>query len=108
MTKHTPGPFKAFGAIEIENGGETKRWSVVHAGDRPWLIAEIQNGAPGDTCATEEANARLFAAAPDLLDELKKAEAYIRARVTNPDRGQAGRALLPGLAAAIAKAEVSE
>lgn len=62
--KHTPGPFIADRGTE----DEPDRWYVLQ--DRPgkkFLIATIENGAPGDTLETEGANARLFAAADDLL-----------------------------------------
>lgn len=38
-----------------------------------WLIASIDNGAPGDTLDTEAANARLIAAAPTLLAAVEEA-----------------------------------
>ena len=56
--KATPGPWMAVAADD-----EPDRWSVVTDTDREWYVAEIQNGAPGDTMDTERTNAELFAAA---------------------------------------------
>ncbi len=67
--KHTPGPWKAGKGVEDD---ETRCFVTQDIeGKPPFLIAEIQNGAPGDCLETEEANARLIAAAPDLLNALK-------------------------------------
>ena len=65
----TPGEWVAeTGGI---HGDEEFRWCVmaVDADDpnKKWFVAEIQNGAPGDSCATEERNARLIAASKELL-----------------------------------------
>ncbi len=72
-TKHTPGPFlPQFN--EIEN-----RWSIVaDNGSRPYLIAVVENGQPGDSLDTEEATAHLLAAAPEMLEALELAERFIK------------------------------
>lgn len=73
MAEHTPGPWEALPPAKLG-----KHWRVAQRGmlggggvlgsaTAMWLIAVIENGAPGDTLETEEANARLIAAAPDLL-----------------------------------------
>lgn len=67
---HTPAPWKA--ATGGVDGDEPLRWVVVTDGDPEYFIAEIQNGEPGDTMATEEANARLFAAGPEMLATLRE------------------------------------
>lgn len=65
-TKHTPDtPWRTFKGVE----DEPDRWTVVT--DYGYHIATIENGAPGDCCDTEEANARRIAAAPDLLAALE-------------------------------------
>jgi hypothetical protein len=79
MAGHTPGPWKA---IQADLHGDPdapdrNRWSVCLDGEVPFLIATIENGAPGDTLKTEEANARLFASAPDLLAACKRLLAAI-------------------------------
>jgi hypothetical protein len=73
MAGHTPGQWEAMAPKKIG-----KHWQVGARGTlggasamagatAHWIIARIDNGAPGDTLKTEEANARLIAAAPDLL-----------------------------------------
>lgn len=66
----TPGPWAYTVGVEDD---ETR--CVVHQkdADRDWIIAVIENGAPGDSLETEKANARLIAAAPDLLEACKAA-----------------------------------
>lgn len=59
MSKHTPGPWTASMGTEDDN----ERWCVLN--EAGYLLATVENGAPGDTLETEEANARLIAAAPD-------------------------------------------
>jgi len=66
-TQHTPGPLKAEKGAEFDPG----RWIIVaDNGTKPWVIATIENGQPGDSLDTEEATAKLFAAAPELLEAL--------------------------------------
>lgn len=69
--QHTPGTWIAVNA-DI-NDSDPNRWSVCVDGEAQYFIATIENGAPGDTLGTEEANARLIAAAPDLLEACKVA-----------------------------------
>lgn len=73
---HTPGPWKP---LKGADGDET-RWVVVQNvdGGREYLIATIENGAPGDYLETEGMNARLIAASPIMLDALKAARSFIR------------------------------
>lgn len=67
--KHTPGPWKVVKGI-VE--GDTMRCGVtVTRGNVDYLIATIENGAPGDFCETEEANAELMASAPAMREELE-------------------------------------
>lgn len=72
--QHTPGPLKASKGWE----GDPERWVVCSDGLRHYLVATIENGQPGDTCETEGHTARLFAAAPELLDALKIAQAHLK------------------------------
>lgn len=61
-TKHTPGPWR----VERQNGGPTTgEWMI--AGAKPGYLAEVRDCGSG--CA--KANARLIAAAPELLDALE-------------------------------------
>lgn len=80
--KATPGPLEAIPPPRIGN-----HWKV---GTRPkerngclFLVAMIDNGAPGDTLDTEEANARLFAAACNLTPRLCQELLEAREKVTN-------------------------
>lgn len=67
MSRHTPGPWKA------EAGG---REPLVLAGLTP--VAQVfALGESIDDAAEEEANARLIAAAPDLLEALQDALSWI-------------------------------
>lgn len=62
MNKHTPGPWR----VERQNPSPTTgEWMI--AGGKPGYLAEIRDCGSGDV----QANARLIAAAPDLLEELK-------------------------------------
>lgn len=69
QTEHTPGPWEAIKGL---NESDEMRCGVVaDRGERKYLVATIENGAPGDICDTEFANARLIAAAPELLEALR-------------------------------------
>ena len=63
--EHTPGPWKPLKGAEK---GDDMRCAVTATrGQYDYLVATIENGAPGDFCDTEYANACLVAASPDLL-----------------------------------------
>ncbi len=82
--KHTPGPWEA-----IPPKAKGKHWRIGARGKLGgkadgmagatvlWDVASIGNGSPGDTLATEEANARLIAAAPNLLAACEAAMAHM-------------------------------
>lgn len=101
MSAHTPGPWKM---IKGADDDETRCAVVQDNGDKEWLIATVENGAPGDCLATESANAHLIAAAPDLLAALKELAAYlqieeiwtIEAEVAMVDRAEAALAKAEG------------
>ena len=81
---HTPGPWR----VERQNPSPTTgEWMI--AGGRPGYLAEIRDCGSGDV----RANARLVAAAPDLLQALQRAISHA------PDL-----ATVPGIAAALEKA----
>ena len=67
--KHTPGPWKA--TLGISETDALRCGVTAVRGNVEYLLATIENGAPGDFCETEAANARLIAAAPELLVALK-------------------------------------
>jgi hypothetical protein len=58
----TAGPWAASKGTEDED----ERWIIVHGGEKPWHIATIENGQPGDCLATEAATAALIAVAPEM------------------------------------------
>lgn len=66
---HTPGPWKPVQG----NNYDSNQWVIVadHGRDNEWLLAEIEGGRSEDTLDIEAANARLIAAAPDLLALVK-------------------------------------
>jgi hypothetical protein len=70
-TKHTPGPWTA------EPYGDNGRWEVNSDGKLPWkAIADIRcdhMGADAVNEAEAEANAKLIAAAPELLEACQAA-----------------------------------
>lgn len=86
MRNHTPGPFVAIKGVDDEED----RWGVYATRpDGQYHVATIENGAPGDTLDTEESNARLFASAPKLLEDLTELEqlfALQRTRTLYADR----------------------
>lgn len=69
MAQHTPGPFEAQKGNDLS---DPERCGVyARRGLDLYHVATIENGAPGDFCDTEWANALLFAAAPELLEALR-------------------------------------
>lgn len=62
--KQTPGSWVA---IRGHDENRADRWTVCTESEPHYLIAVIENGAPGDTLETEGCNAHLIAAAPELL-----------------------------------------
>lgn len=63
MSKHTPGPWKFY---DDSNDGKTNRIEIVAIGK---TVARIYHSVP----AEDLPNARLIAAAPDLLEACKAA-----------------------------------
>jgi hypothetical protein len=69
-TKHTPGPWT--------NHGRIAQTGLPHSAvAAKTLIARVYSEAFGDE-AQEEANARLIAAAPELLEQLRVTVLYLR------------------------------
>lgn len=67
MSKHTPGPW----VYKRENGSPTTGQHMI-AGAIPGYLAEVRDCGSGDV----EANARLIAAAPELLVALEHIKEY--------------------------------
>ena len=86
-------PWRPFKGAE----DEPDRWLVVS--DFGYHIATIENGAPGDSLDTEEANAHLFAASPEMLEACKLA-----VRLLDSDGANSNSSIVVACRAAIAKA----
>jgi len=68
MSKHTPGPWKA--QLRDGYGGQwevERQWEVVATGETERWIADADS-----LTGCDEANARLIAAAPELLEALQE------------------------------------
>lgn len=76
MSKHTPGPWVI--SVDARYPAEPCVDAVVD--DVVWHVALCHNG-PGPEDASAEANARLIAAAPELLAALKDALPLLRANL---------------------------
>ena len=75
MSKHTPGPWR----YDRSNGSPTTGQHMI-AGAKPGYLAEVRDCGSGDV----QANARLIAAAPDLLDAL---QAIVKSLSDQDDEG---------------------
>ena len=90
-TKHTPGPWIA--SLEVEEWGiDSAVWGIATVAAGAGSTIDYRSGGDGAT----EANARLIAAAPDLLALLQ--------RVRRGDLHQRVRPLYDEIQSAIAKA----
>lgn len=65
--KHTPGPW-----VVTRVTKPVRHWTVEIPGDHPFAIG--RDGGPDDVHEQDAANARLIAAAPDMLEALKEVE----------------------------------
>lgn len=73
--RHTPGPWKWGKGVDDD---PTRCFVTQSVPDEPtFVIAQIENGAPGDSLETEKAKARLMAEAPALLAACKLALPWI-------------------------------
>lgn len=106
MLKHTPGPWH-FHKKESEAA-----FRIDAKGDEWQELATVYQVPPYTHLMEQgEANARLIAAAPEMLDALKLARAHVQWRVScefnagAPPTGTKAHAALVALDAAIAKAE---
>lgn len=71
MNKHTPGPWTI--ADGYSNSGEADAIGVVSKWPSEWVIADVWKDSE-NLVVEAEANARLIAAAPDLLAALEEAK----------------------------------
>lgn len=96
MSKHTPGPWRVTEGRRIDSG---RGYSTAIAD--VWAHGEGADDAP--STGEAEANARLLAAAPDLLEACKEAVAV--ANMSDEDKPTLDDIDWARLRAAIAKAE---
>lgn len=98
----TPGPWKA---IKGSVPSDDMRCAVVAIrGKMSYLVATIENGAPGDFCDTEYANALLIAAAPELLAACSDWIAWLDSGNWPEDAADCEARMLNAMRSAIAKA----
>jgi hypothetical protein len=70
MSEHTPGPWKANG-LPASNDPDYRLSCAVYAGEKPICTTDLSVGRYKALSAEEQdANARLIAAAPELLEAL--------------------------------------
>lgn len=80
-TKFTPGPWTVVPCIPDSQGRKRDLWSITAA--RGWVAktCPVNSWSYGFTDAkVREANARLIAAAPELLEQLQLAREYLKER----------------------------
>jgi hypothetical protein len=98
MTQHTPGPWM----FCTDSGGLVVE--TAYPGSKQFLIAQVKTRYPaGD--GLHHANARLIAAAPDLLEALKEARSSLEDVDWDEFSTPAVEKLMRQCDAAIAKAE---
>lgn len=76
MSKHTPGPWRVFSEGRKNPGIEAKSSTIVLYGDD-----DEDCGIRGEDSEEQLANARLIAAAPELLEALKELVADAKAKL---------------------------
>lgn len=87
--KHTPGPWEWDGKV----------WLYDDANEAPWLVQSPSNSIKskavlaGQIICTEEANARLIAAAPELLNAVRVLLSNHDNRISKSDRDAAYAAI---------------
>jgi hypothetical protein len=96
MSKYTPGPWDL-----VPNGRDSKRLTDCRYGEQRKSIGIVYAGND-----EEEANARLIAAAPEMLEALKRAEWALLDLCQRA--GVADYPAVEAIRAAVAKAEGSE
>jgi hypothetical protein len=105
MSKHTPGPWIAvekFGVLGSVNGGSVREYTNGTSQDQLFMVCSVQEDNGGQEATN--ANARLIAAAPDLLEALKLCEGNISSLLASTHPRVYGE-WLDFVRTAIAKAE---
>lgn len=77
MSGHTPGPWSA-----KRQNGHLRASSRLHIFDSQFRVVTVMSGSMKNACSYE-ANARLIAAAPELLEALKSCAAVCAGQVFN-------------------------
>ncbi len=104
MTKHTPGPWEV---VRTPNGYPCQITATAGDPRKPGGICDVTRWASISvpSSAEGEANARLIAAAPDMLAALKDCRAYLAGFMNVKAHGNGPIVALAAADAAIAKAE---
>lgn len=104
IVTHTPGPWRA----EFPDRGVLEMSSVfapaLNDGDDPWRVAYVLRETNPHQRLIDDANARLIAAAPELLAALKQLDGILGVSVHSANREMV-RLVVERARAAIAKAE---
>ena len=80
MSAHTPGPWQVTGEFDRFHNGEWIRPLDAEGRPKSELVAVVCDFNRYDRDAEREANARLIAAAPDLVDAAQLALSVLRAQ----------------------------
>ena len=76
-TKHTPGPWKYnHGLTYFRKAHRLIKTELVVGAKGEWVAAVINDYEDGTPVKVQQANARLMAAAPELLEALEAVEAW--------------------------------
>lgn len=96
QSQHTPGPWK----VTRSDDGEDGLWIEGPNSNQNVICDLVQRDCEQEYDAEDHANAKLIAAAPDLLTAAKAAKKYLE-----PDLIEPGRTVFWSLVRAIARAE---
>ena len=94
MSKHTKGPWQVSGIRQRMDG---EQWHVVGPDDTGWIAAVIYSDFTPELHHQSLADARLIAAAPDLLEALKEVVAISDREHKAWDKARAAIAKAEGL-----------
>jgi len=98
MSKHTSGSWKAVSSGTANNEGK----HTIQASDGTWIAETIPHQPRG---CSQEANARLIAAAPELLKELRRTREWVAQYLEIPGHEAAAAYKVGAIDSVIAKAE---
>ena len=111
-TKHTPGPWEISAKYGRRSDGSIAIMTKTPEGEKiPVAYANLTADVPAKvrqemSCDEEsEANARLIAAAPELLYTIRAAKRWLETMLDFPEHRPAAHTMINAIDAAIAKAE---